>query len=365
MTIREGLLVLADGSVFEGELIGADPAAGAATGEVVFNTSLSGFQEIISDPSYAGQMIAFTYPHIGNYGVNDHDAESRGAFCRGVIVRDLARRHSNHRATSHLTSMLERLSIPGIAGIDTRRLTRLIRDVGAIPGAFGAGSEAELRAAAAAEPGTDGIDLVAQVTTSEPYFAGDGGRLIVAVDYGIKTTIVRNLAELGRVEVVPASTPATDILARRPDGVFLSNGPGDPGVVQYATDEIAQLIGNVPIFGICLGHQLLGRALGAGTVKLPFGHHGGNHPVKNLVKGDIEITSQNHNFAVDAGSFAGLGRQVRMTHVNLNDGVCEGLEVVGERCFSVQHHPEASPGPHDSRYLFAQFDAAMGGKVSA
>jgi carbamoyl-phosphate synthase small subunit len=365
VTIREGLLVLADGSVFEGELIGADRATGAATGEVVFNTSLSGYQEIISDPSYAGQMIAFTYPHIGNYGVNDHDAESRGAFCRGVIVRDLARRHSNHRATSHLTSMLERLSIPGIAGIDTRRLTRLIRDVGAIPGAFGAGSEAELRAAATAEPGTDGIDLVAQVTTSEPYFAGDGGRLIVAVDYGIKTTIVRHLAELGRVEVVPASTSATDILARRPDGVFLSNGPGDPGVVQYATEEIAQLIGNVPIFGICLGHQLLGRALGAGTVKLPFGHHGGNHPVKNLVKGDIEITSQNHNFAVDAGSFAGLGRQVRMTHVNLNDGVCEGLEVAGERCFSVQHHPEASPGPHDSRYLFAQFDALMGGKVSA
>jgi carbamoyl-phosphate synthase small subunit len=370
MQLREGQLVLADGSVFEGELIGADPAGGAlggvATGEVVFNTALSGYQEIITDPSYAGQIITFTYPHIGNYGVNPTDDESRGAFCRGVVVRDLARRASNHRSQGHLDELLVRHGIPGIAGIDTRRLTRLIRDRGAIPGAFGSADEATLRAAARAEPGTDGVDLVAQVTTAEPYSldAGPGApdRLIVAYDFGIKTTILRQLAELGRVEVVPAGTSAADVLAREPDGVFLSNGPGDPAVVQYAVDAIAGLVGNVPVFGICLGHQLIGRAVGAGTVKLPFGHHGANHPVKNLVADSIEITSQNHNFAVDADSFAGLGRSVRMTHVNLNDGVCEGLEVVGERCFSVQHHPEAGPGPHDSRYLFAQFDAMMGSR---
>ncbi|MEO6570972.1 MAG: glutamine-hydrolyzing carbamoyl-phosphate synthase small subunit, partial [Ilumatobacteraceae bacterium] len=338
---------------------------GVATGEVVFHTALSGYQEIITDPSYAGQIITFTYPHIGNYGVNVDDDESRGAFCRGVIVRDLARRHSNHRATGHLEGLLVQRGIPGIAGIDTRKLTRIIRDTGAMPGAFGDADESVLLAAALAEPGTDGVDLVAQVTTDRPYTRGEGDRLIVAYDYGIKTTIVRHLARLGRVEVVPASTSAADVLARRPDGVFLSNGPGDPAEVSYATEQIGGLIGNVPLFGICLGHQLLGLALGAGTVKLPFGHHGGNHPVKNLVDDTVEITSQNHNFAVDAGSFAGLGREVRMTHVNLNDGVCEGLEVVGERCFSVQHHPEAGPGPHDSNYLFARFDELMSGAASA
>lgn len=369
MTLREGALVLADGSVFEGELIGPDPAGSAriATGEVVFNTALSGYQEIITDPSYAGQMITFTYPHIGNYGVNAHDAESRGAFARGVIVRDVARRASNHRSEGHLTTLLEQHGIPGIAGIDTRRLTRIIRDTGAMPGAFGDASESDLRAAAEAEPGTDGIDLVATVTTDEPYtVTADGApdRLIVAYDFGIKTTIVRHLAELGRVEVVPAGTSAADVLARNPDGVFLSNGPGDPAEVGYAVDAIADLIGNVPVFGICLGHQLLGRALGAGTVKLPFGHHGGNHPVKNLLTESVEITSQNHNFAVDADSFAALGREVQMTHVNLNDGVCEGLQVVGERCFSVQHHPEAGPGPHDARYLFTQFDELMTGNTN-
>jgi len=363
VTITAGLLVLADGSVFEGELIGADLEGVISTGEVVFNTAMSGYQEIITDPSYAGQIISFTYPHIGNYGVNPADAESRGVFCRGVIVRDLARRASNHRSEEHLDQLLERNGVAGIGGIDTRRLTRILRDVGAMSGAFGSGSHAELVAAATAEPGTDGVDLVSQVTTAQPYVveaaSGAPNRLIVAFDFGIKTTIVRELAKLGRVEVVPAGTCAADVLARQPAGVFLSNGPGDPAEVQYAADQLGALVGNVAVFGICLGHQLLGRALGAGTVKLPFGHHGSNHPVKNLQSETIEITSQNHNFAVDADSFASLSSSVRMTHINLNDGVCEGLEVVGERCFSVQHHPEAGPGPHDSRYLFAQFDEIM------
>jgi carbamoyl-phosphate synthase small subunit len=358
VVIREGALVLADGSVFEGELIGATRAV--ATGEVVFNTVLSGYQEVITDPSYAGQIITFTTPHIGNYGTNAADDESRGTFCRGVVVRELARRYSNHRAESSLDAMLREHDVPGIAGIDTRRLTRLLRDTGAMPGAFGSVGEDELRSAADAEPGTDGVDLVAQVTIGTGYTVAaldpDNTTRIVAVDYGMKRNIAVNLSRHGTVEVVPASTTAADILARRPDGVFLSNGPGDPAMVPYAVETIGGLLGNVPIFGICLGHQLLGRAIGAGTVKLPFGHHGGNHPVKNLESGRIEITSQNHNFAVDPDSLAG---RATMTHVNLNDGVCEGLQVDGELAFSVQHHPEANPGPHDSHYLFDQFAAMM------
>ncbi|MDX2380808.1 MAG: glutamine-hydrolyzing carbamoyl-phosphate synthase small subunit [Acidimicrobiia bacterium] len=351
---RDGSLVLADGSVFEGELFGAE--ADVATGEVVFNTVLSGYQEVISDPSYAGQMITFTTPHIGNYGVNAVDFESRGTFCRGIIVREIARRHSNQRAEGGLEPMLAEHGVPGISGIDTRRLTRVLRESGAMPGAFGAASEGVLRAAAEAEPGTDGIDLVREVTTPEAYRVDAldtaSRDLIVALDFGMKRNIAHNLARLGHVDVLPATVTAADVLAREPAGVFLSNGPGDPAMTPYAVDTIAGLLGNVPIFGICLGHQLLGRAIGAGTVKLPFGHHGGNHPVKNLATGRIEITSQNHNFAVDAGT---LGDRATMTHVNLNDGVCEGMRVSGAQAFSVQHHPEANPGPHDSNYLFDEF----------
>jgi carbamoyl-phosphate synthase small subunit len=356
---RTAILVLADGSVFEGTAIGAVPPGGVASGEVVFNTVLTGYQEVITDPSYAGQIITFTNPHIGNYGVNATDFESRRPFCRGIVVREMARRASNRRAEGDLEAMLVRHGIPGITGIDTRRLTRLIRDAGAIPGAFGTADEATLHAAAVAEPGTAGIDLVAQVTTPEPYTVGTGDCRIVAYDFGIKRSILRHLAPLGTIEVVPASTPAAEMLARQPDGVFLSNGPGDPAEVPYAVDAIAGLLGEVPIFGICLGHQLLARAVGAGTVKLPFGHHGGNHPVQDTRSGRIAITSQNHNFAVDADS---LPAGVELTHVNLNDGVCEGLAVAEARAFCVQHHPEAGPGPHDSTHLFDEFAAMLGVK---
>jgi carbamoyl-phosphate synthase small subunit len=361
-TIRDALLVLADGTTFEGEAIGADPAGGIATGEVVFNTALTGYQEIISDPSYAGQIITFTYPHIGNYGVTPLDDESRRPFARGVIVRELARRRSSWRAEGDLDGFLRAAGLPGIAGIDTRRLTRHIRDTGAMPGAFGTASETELKAAASAEPGTDGIDLVRMVSCTSPYtidFAGPTGRTpkrVVAYDLGIKTTILRHLSGIATVEVVPVGTPASEVLAREPDGVFLSNGPGDPAAVSGIPDTIAALLGEVPVFGICLGHQLLATALGADTYKLPFGHHGGNHPVRRLETGTVEITSQNHNFAVDDGS---LSSTVEVTHRNLNDGVVEGIRCLDAPAFSVQYHPEAGPGPHDAAYLFDLFDELM------
>jgi carbamoyl-phosphate synthase small subunit len=353
---RDAALVLADGTVFEGEAIGAEPADGIATGEVVFNTVLTGYQEVITDPSYAGQIITFTYPHIGNYGATALDLESRRPHCRGVIIRELARRRSNWRSEQDLDAFLRANGVPGIAGVDTRRLTRHIRDAGAMPGAFGTASETTLTAAAAAESGTSGIDLVATVTTGEPYTFGDGERRVVAYDFGIKHTILRHLGRIATVEVVPASTPSADVLARDPDGVFLSNGPGDPEQVPYAVDAIKGLLGRVPVFGICLGHQLLSLAIGARTEKLPFGHHGGNHPVRRIATDQVEITSQNHNFAVVADSLEGVAE---MTHVNLNDGVCEGLRVLDAPAFSVQHHPEAGPGPHDASYLFDEFDGLM------
>lgn len=354
--IKEAHIVLADGTVFEGEAMGFQPENGIATGEIVFNTVLSGYQEVITDPSYAGQVITFTYPHIGNYGVNETDDESKRPYCRGVIVREMARRHSNWRATGSLDSLLQKWRIPGIAGIDTRRLTKHIRDTGAMPGAFGTGSFEKLLAAAKAEPGTDGVDLVREVTTSEPYTVGSGPFKIVAFDYGIKRTILRHLSTFATVTVVPGYTTADDARAYEPDGVFLSNGPGDPVVCDYAVQEIKALVGQVPIFGICLGQQLLATAMGGSTFKLPFGHHGGNHPVRNIATGHVEITSQNHNFCVDPGSIESVGT---ITHVNLNDGTLEGVRYHDVPAFSVQHHPEAGPGPHESTYLFDEFRELM------
>ena len=353
------MLVLADGTTFEGEAVGAEPPGGVATGEVVFNTVLSGYQEVLTDPSYAGQVIAFTYPHIGNYGVSAEDAESGRAYCRGVIVRDMTERPSNWRSSLDLDSWLEAAGVPGITGVDTRRLTRHIREAGAMAGAFGTADEVVLKEAALGEPGTDGVDLVAEVTTAEAYSVGEGPLTVVAYDFGIKTSILRMLSGLATVEVVPASTSAAGALLRRPDGVFLSNGPGDPAAVTYAIDAIRDLLdAGVPVFGICLGHQLMASALGGSTFKLPFGHHGGNHPVKRLRDGAVEITSQNHSYAVTPGSVGGAD----VTHVNLNDGVIEGLGCRDVRAFSVQYHPEAGPGPHDARYLFEDFRRLMTGE---
>jgi carbamoyl-phosphate synthase small subunit len=363
-------LVLADGTLFEGEAAGAllSPDTGVATGtlrrvgsghlasgELVFNTVLSGYQEVVTDPSYAGQVVAFTYPHIGNYGVSPEDDESARPRCRAVVVRDLARRPSSWRAAEGLEDYLARHGVPVLTGVDTRRLTRHVREAGAMPCALGTASESDLRAAAAAEPGTLGVDLVSEVTTPEPYLAGNGRWRVVAYDFGIKTAILENLATIATVEVVPARTPAEEVLARRPDGVFLSNGPGDPAALPDLVATVRRLVGEVPIFGICLGHQLLACALGGRTYKLRFGHHGGNHPVRRVETGAVEITSQNHGYAVEEGS---VGSAV-VTHVNLNDGVIEGLRARGARAFSVQYHPEAGPGPHDARYLFAQFAELM------
>lgn len=358
--ISEIALVLEDGSIFEGEAMGHLPDNGIAVGEVVFNTTLTGYQEVVTDPSYAGQIITFTTAHIGNYGTTHSDNESRRTFARGVIVRDLARRQSNWRSESSLDDMLKKFQLPGIAGIDTRRLTRVLRDSGSLRGAFGSADEKSLLLAAQSDAGTGGIDLVSQVTTPEKYSYGNGKFAVVAYDFGIKSTILRCLSEIATVTVVPAHTSAAEVLAMSPDGVFLSNGPGDPEMVQDASINIRNIVeAGVPTFGICLGHQLLSRAFGGHTFKLPFGHHGGNHPVRNLRTGAVEITSQNHNFCVDPDS---LSEVAEITHLNLNDNTNEGMKLKQHRAFSVQYHPEAGPGPHDSRYLFAEFAELMEGR---
>lgn len=357
LAITEAQLVLEDGSVFEGEAIGYMPESGIASGEVVFNTTMTGYQEVLTDPSYAGQIITFTTSHIGNYGVTNADNESRGSFARGVIVREMARRRSNWRATDDLDSMLTASRLPGIAGLDTRRLTRLLRDAGTLRGAFGTADQGTLLAAARAERGTSGVDLVSEVTTPEAYTVSGGRFSVVAYDFGIKSTILRCLSDIARVTVVPAGTTADEVLAMSPDGVFLSNGPGDPEMVPGATGAIRTIVeSGMPTFGICLGHQLLSRAFGGHTFKLPFGHHGGNHPVRDLSTGVVEITSQNHNFCVDPDSLSGIAD---ITHINLNDNTNEGMRLRDLRAFSVQYHPEAGPGPHDSRYLFARFADLM------
>ncbi len=357
--VKDGRLVLSDGTVFEGSVFGH--AKRISGGEVVFNTALSGYQEIISDPSYAGQIITFTNVHIGNYGINPQDDESRGIFARGVIMRDYDEHYSNHRAKQSLGEWLEKAGISALCGIDTRKLTRHIRENGAMPGAFGTAPVGQLLKAAHQEPGTGGIDLVRTVTTHKPYRKGHGKLRVTALDFGIKSSIIDHLAGFAAVTVLPAGTDAEAIMATRPDGIFLSNGPGDPELIGYGIATIKELLGRTPIFGICLGHQLLATALGAKTSKLPFGHHGGNHPVMDLATGKIEITSQNHNFAVVEKSL----KDMVVTHRNLNDGVVEGIRSTRYPAFSVQYHPEAGPGPHDASYLFDRFKAAMEGGADA
>jgi carbamoyl-phosphate synthase small subunit len=370
--IQPAILALEDGTVFEGDSIGAP---GLAVGEVVFNTAMTGYQEILTDPSYARQIVTLTYPHVGNTGCNAADDESSRAWAAGLIVRDVPRRPSSWRSEVALPQWLQQRNVVAISGIDTRKLTRMLRDRGAQNGALMAGDAIDADAAIEAArkfPGLNGMDLAREVCVSKPYqwnagqldldrnaFAPGGGRFrVVAYDYGTKTNILRMLAERGcDLTVVPAQTPASDVLAMKPDGVFLSNGPGDPAACDYAIAATREFIARkVPLYGICLGHQLLGLAVGAKTLKMKFGHHGANHPVIDLDTGRVLITSQNHGFAVDEAT---LPSNVRVTHRSLFDGSNQGLALTDAPAFSFQGHPEASPGPHDVALLFDRFVAMM------
>ncbi|MEM8949126.1 MAG: glutamine-hydrolyzing carbamoyl-phosphate synthase small subunit [Pseudomonadota bacterium] len=368
---QNAALVLADGMVFWGQGLGRQ---GKTVGEIVFNTAMTGYQEILTDPSYAGQLITFTFPHIGNVGTNDEDIEATTCHARGLILRAPITDPANYRARHHLDNWLERQGLSGIGGIDTRRLTRHLRDHGAQPAALGFdrgnGPDIEaLTAEAKGWPGLEGMDLASDVSCRQRYRwdetvwrhgEGYGKRQealhhVVAIDFGIKRNILRSLASLGiDITVMPATTSAEEVLALSPDGIFLSNGPGDPAATgKFAVPEIRKLVDSgKPVFGICLGHQMLALALGARTEKMKFGHHGANHPVKDLATGKVEITSQNHGFSVDGDS---LPDGVEATHVSLFDGSLEGLALKDKPVFSVQYHPEAAPGPEDSAYLFDRF----------
>jgi len=368
----ESILALEDGTVFKGRAYGAP---GERFGEVVFNTSLSGYQEILTDPSYAGQIVILTYPHIGNYGTNPQDSESAKPYAEGLVVRELSEFASNWRSAEDISAFLAIAGVPVISDIDSRALVRHLRKHGAMRGVISTTdqNETSLVSKAKASPSMVGLDLARRVTTATRYEWNEAshnlygpespGRVaprfhVVAYDYGIKINILRRLVDVGcRVTVVPATTSASDLLQLQPDGVFLSNGPGDPEPVGYAAKAVRELAGRVPIFGICLGHQIIGLALGGRTYKLKFGHHGGNHPVMNLETRQVEITAQNHGFAVDPDSLK--ASEVALTHMNLNDQTLEGLRHRSMPIFSVQYHPEASPGPHDSAYLFEKFVKMM------
>jgi carbamoyl-phosphate synthase small subunit len=369
--MKRAVLALADGTTFEGRAFGA---SGETVGEVVFNTSMSGYQEILTDPSYVGQILTMAYPEMGNVGTNPGDEEATRPHAVGMVVRNLSAEHSNWRAQESLDAYLRRHGIPGIEGLDTRRLVRHLRTHGAQMGIISteAHSPQALVERARSARGMEGQDLATGVSTKQPYlfttpspdFIGEPPRPVpqhrfdvVAYDYGLKRSMLHFLVDEGcHVKVVPASTSAEAVLAEKPHGVFLANGPGDPAAVQGADKAVAALLGKVPVFGICLGHQILALALGGRTYKMKFGHRGANQPVKDLTTGKVEITAQNHGFAVDDASVK--GRAV-VSHINLNDGTVEGLSVPDARAFSVQYHPESSPGPHDARYLFARFAKLM------